>query len=123
MKPLSISGKGAKAMYNPYFQPYQPMDQLSQLRGQQQHSGGIVWVQGLEAAKSYMVAPGASVMLMDSESQTFYIKSTDPSGMPLPLRVFEYKERTSQQPVDYITRQEFDEFKKMIGGTKDEPAV
>lgn len=110
-------------MYNPYFQPYQPIDQLSQLRGQQQHSGGIVWVQGLEAAKSYMVAPGASVMLMDSESQTFYIKSTDPSGIPLPLRVFEYKERTSQQPVDYITRQEFEEFKKMIGGTKDEPAV
>ena len=33
-------------------------------------------------------------MLMDSENSTFYIKSTDASGMPLPLRVFDYTERT-----------------------------
>jgi nitrous oxide reductase accessory protein NosL len=33
-------------------------------------------------------------MLMDSEGERFYLKSADASGMPLPLRVFEYKERT-----------------------------
>ena len=32
-------------------------------------------------------------MLMDSETQTFYIKTADASGMPQPLRVFDYKER------------------------------
>ena len=34
---------------------------------------------------------------MDSESNSFYIKSCDASGMPLPLRIFDYKERTGQQ--------------------------
>jgi hypothetical protein len=33
---------------------------------------------------------------MDSENDVFYIKSTDSSGMPLPLRTFDYKERTAQ---------------------------
>ena len=32
---------------------------------------------------------------MDSESSTFYIKSTDASGMPQPLRIFDYTERTA----------------------------
>lgn len=103
-------------------------DRLTQLRqGQyqqqmtqpaQQNSGGILWVQGEEGAKGYLVAAGNSVMLMDSENSTFYIKSTDASGMPLPLRIFDYTERTmapkthsaaSQAPgVEYVTWQEFD---------------
>lgn len=90
-------------MYNPYLRP---------------QNNGINWVQGIEAAKSFMVAPNKSVLLMDSESQCFYIKTTDASGMPLPLRVFDYTERTQsapQAPVthfneqgDYITREEFE---------------
>ena len=58
---------------------------------------GILWVQGEAGAKSWAVAPGKSVMLMDSESNTFYIKSSDQSGMPMPLRIFDYTERTGQQ--------------------------
>ena len=64
-----------------------------------------------------MVAAGNSVLLMDSENSTFYIKSTDASGMPQPLRVFDYSERTAsqKQPThtaqkpkeEYVTRQEF----------------
>lgn len=57
-----------------------------------------IWVQGEEGAKAYMVAPGSSVMLMDSENTVFYLKSSDQSGMPLPLRIFDYTERTSNQP-------------------------
>ena len=122
--------------YNPYGYPMysQPMpDQLAQLRqgmGYQPPMMGqpttqtapatpsIIWVQGEEGAKAYMVAAGNSVLLMDSENSAFYIKSTDASGMPLPLRVFDYKERTTpakmpsqtaQHPgVEYITREEFD---------------
>lgn len=100
-------------------------DQLAQLRQaaypQQQpaqQSSPIIWVQGEEGAKAYMVAAGNSVLLMDSENSAFYIKSTDASGMPLPLRVFDYKERTTaakmppqtaQQPGgEFVTRAEFD---------------
>lgn len=80
-----------------------------------QQSNGINWVQGEAGAKSYNIAAGQSVMLMDSENNVFYIKSSDASGMPMPLRIFDYTERvqqkqTSTQPQtnEYITRKEFE---------------
>lgn len=80
---------------------------------QVQQSNGINWVQGEAGAKSYNIAAGQSVLLMDSESNVFYIKSSDISGMPLPLRIFDYTERkqkqeSPQQNNDYITRKEFE---------------
>ena len=76
------------------FQP-QMMQQQPQMT-QQVNDTGILWVQGEAGAKSWAVAPGKSVMLMDSESNTFYIKSSDNSGMPMPLSIFDYTERTNQ---------------------------
>ena len=83
----------------------------------------INWVQGEAGAKSYPVAPSQSVMLMDSENEVFYIKTVDASGMPLPLRIFDYKERNAQEKEveevpqidmsNYITREEFE---KRING-------
>ena len=73
----------------PMVQPVQQMQTPAQ-----QTNNGLVWVQGEAGAKSFLVAPGCTVMLMDSEGERFYLKSADASGMPLPLRVFEYKERT-----------------------------
>ena len=92
----------------------------------QQPQQGIVWVQGEAGAKSYMVGAGQSVLLMDSDESCFYIKTADASGMPLPLRVFDYKERNTQQANkentsehsfnnnNYVTREEFDDLKKLI---------
>ena len=71
-------------------------------RGQQ---SGLIWVQGEAGAKSYLVANGCSVLLMDSERQTFYIKSADASGMPS-LRVYDYTERAQAQTAEYATREE-----------------
>lgn len=81
------------AMYN-YGYPlsYQPMP--VQPAPQQ---NGINWVQGIAGAKAFMVAPGQTAFLMDSEGQTFYMKSADQSGMPT-LRVFDFQERTQQPP-------------------------
>lgn len=90
--------------YYPMGQPTAMPDQLAQLRQaaypQQQTSqqtAPIIWVQGEEAAKSYLCAPGNSVLLMDSEKSSFYIKTVDASGMPQPLRIFDYAERTAAQ--------------------------
>nr|DAR04974.1 MAG TPA: hypothetical protein [Caudoviricetes sp.] len=106
--------------YGGYQNPYYPApmpDNLAQLRQPAQQTApqsGVIWVQGEEAAKAYMVAAGNSVLLMDSEASTFYLKSTDQSGMPQPLRVFDYTERTQKQAPtlpqtqEYVTRQEFD---------------
>jgi len=89
------------------FQP-QMMQQQPQMT-QSVNDTGILWVQGEAGAKSWAVAPGKSVMLMDSESNTFYIKSSDNSGMPMPLRVFDYTERTQlTQPVNTIQHEQID---------------
>ena len=61
------------AYYNngyPYQQAYQPMQPMMN----QQNQGGIIWVQGEAAAKSYLVAPGATVQLWDSEEKVIYLK-------------------------------------------------
>ena len=80
----------------PYYPAYQqPMYQNQYMPSQNQH-GGLIWVQGIEAAKSYPVSAGQSVLLMDSESNAFFIKTADASGMPLPLRIFDYAERSAQ---------------------------
>lgn len=100
----------------PYMRQLAQMPQFQQFTAPQ--NNGIQWVQGEEAAKSFSVLPGKSVLLMDSESKCFYIKSVDVSGMPLPLRIFDYTERTQTAPAspttnatpnnDYITREEFE---------------
>lgn len=118
----------------PGYYPQPMQDQLAQLRSnpamaQQQQpmqtaqqpqatSNGILWCQGEESAKGWMVAPGNTVLLMDSDGSCFYLKSVDASGMPQPLRIFDYKERVTapktaheapQTPVvDYVTRADFD---------------
>lgn len=103
--------------FNSYFPTgYQPV-QMQQVQPQN-NTNSIIWVQGESGAKAYPVAPNMSVLLMDSESSTFYIKTTDNSGMPLPLRTFDYSERGQQSTekpqasaivdMDYITREEFE---------------
>lgn len=87
-----------------------------------QQQNGIIWVQGLEGAKSYMVTPGSTVLLMDSESRRFYIKSVDVSGMPAPIKAYEFQElaeQTQAQPHgDYVTREEFNRLEAKIEALK-----
>ena len=78
--------------YNTYNYPLQPAQMpVAPVQCQQ----GINWVQGIAGAKAFMVAPGQTAFLMDSEGQTFYMKSADQSGMPT-LRVFDFQERLQQ---------------------------
>ena len=96
---------GFPMTYQQMYPSYAYMAQQPQVVQQpqtQQNDNGILWVQGEAGAKSWAVAPGKSVMLMDSESNTFYIKSSDQSGMPMPLRIFDYTERTAQHSQNTI---------------------
>lgn len=117
---MALYNGGYPATYqNPYLvqqyaQPQQP-----------QQNGGLIWIQGEAAAKSYLVAPNTSVVLFDSESQTVYIKSADASGMPS-MKILDYTIRDAQskaqsQPIDapqYITRPEFDTLTEQINSLK-----
>ena len=74
---------------------------------------GIIWVQGEGGAKAYPVSAGSSVVLFDSEGDRFYIKTTDQSGMPQPLRAFDYIERSESDvgvldTSNFVTRSEFE---------------
>lgn len=42
----------------------------------------FAWVQGEAAAQAYQVAPGSTVMLMDSDRPILYMKSADSTGRP-----------------------------------------
>lgn len=107
--------------YNAPYGYYQPpmMDNLAQMRAQQQPAQqGMIWVQGEAAGKSYLVAPGNTVPLWDSERQTIYLKSVDNSGIPT-MRILDYTERTQSMPtaapgVDYVTRAEYDALAKKV---------
>jgi hypothetical protein len=107
---------GTQVMNTAMPQQQQPQQQL-----QVPQTNGINWVQGEAGAKSYALAPGQSVLLMDSENDVFYIKSSDNSGMPMPLRVFDYVERkpksetiVAQPTQNYVTREEFEKRLKEI---------
>lgn len=120
----------------PQFSPYPPLpqpypDRLVQLQNQYQQlvnapqiqpmatpqiNQGLLWVQGEAGAKSYLVAPNTTVLLMDSESSKFYLKSTDGAGMPS-LRTFEYTE-VSQNATQAPNRSDFNFDDKYV--TRDE---
>ena len=94
--------------YSQTYSTYPPQTEMNQ-----QSTNNIIWVQGEAGAKSYLlIGSNQSVLLMDSETNIFYIKSTDASGMPQPLRIFEYTERKQKQENnqtnEYITRKEFE---------------
>ena len=117
-------------MQTPSFNQQPMVQQVQQMpTPAPQTNNGLVWVQGEVAAKSYPVAPNCTVMLMDSEGERFYLKSADSSGMPLPLRVFEYTERINAHTGDFkggtsgfsemddrfVTREEFERRMASIG--------
>lgn len=113
--------------YIPQFYPQQDYSRAAYIpQTQNNPQNAITWVQGENAAKSYPIGAGQSILLMDSENPIMYIKSTDQSGMPLPLRVFDYKERIvtsvdnsqSEEKIEYVTKEEFnklrDDIKELI---------
>ena len=100
---------------------YYPQWQAPQAQQNPVQNNGLVWVQGEAGAKSYLVPANGTVLLMDSESDQFFLKSTDASGMPLPLRVFRYSEVVAQPKNEpkahveekvYVTKEEFEKFKR-----------
>jgi len=121
---------GAYVPQNYYQQQYYPNLQMPlqppqmPQNGVQSSSNGITWVLGENAAKSFPVGAGQTVVLMDREEPIMYMKSVDQSGMPLPLRIFDITERTSEKQSsnvtkevttnDYVSRKEFDEFRESV---------
>jgi len=110
---MALYNNPYQAQYNNPYMPYTPPVQNYP---QPQADTSIIWVQGESGAKAYPVQNGKSVVLFDSESEHFFIKTADQSGMPQPLRIFSYSETNENDmkapAIDtsqFVTRDEFEE--------------
>jgi len=124
--------------YYPAYNAYTPLNQAQNTYmapTQTTSDNGIKWVQGEAGARACAINPGTSAVLMDSERDVFYIKTTELSGMPRPLRIFEFKEITSESQestskigqTSFVTKDEFEQrlskleqLLKSTGGKKNE---
>ena len=107
-----------------YYTPQNPVQMPQSIS--QSSNNGVNWVRGGEnGANAYPVGAGQSVLLMDADDSVFYIKTVDQSGMPMPLRVFDYSERKSPVANDkatnpiietdkFVSRDEFENFKSEV---------
>lgn len=113
---------GFPASYQQYYPQYS-QQQFNSYQG----SSNIIWVQGLEAAKAYQIAPGVTLPLWDSDAQVIYLKSCDASGMPS-MKIIDYTIRT--EPVrkaqnalsptnsTVVTQQDLDALQNQIDALK-----
>ena len=53
----------------------------------QQTQNTFAWIQGEDAARSYPVVPGNTVVLIDSDKPIMYMKTADLSGRPQPMQI------------------------------------
>lgn len=121
------------------YNAYNAFPTQNPLPATQPTQNSLIWIQGEAAAKSYLVAPGNTVALWDSESQTVYLKSADASGMPS-MRILDYtiREDGAKTPeiaprTDFATKDDIvsiqsqiDEIRANMGnrkGGRHEPSV
>jgi len=76
---------GYNGYYGGVYQPssfYTPQVQQVPQTQPAQNGDNRIWVQGEVGAKAYLITPGSTVALWDSERQMIYIKSVTPNGVP-----------------------------------------
>ena len=122
---------GFPATYQPMFPQYisQPAPTTTQMP--QSQNSPMIWVQGINAAKSYLMAPNMTLPLWDSEAQTIFLKSTDASGMPT-MKILDYTIRQDAQTPqhniiadpapDYVTHVELTDLENRLVHKIDEMA-
>ena len=124
---------GANYSYNPYVNPYNAPYGGQQMQQQmyhpqmqqppqapQQASNGFVWVDNIQEALNYIVAPNCAVQLWDRNSPCVYLKTADAAGKPN-MQIFDLVERKQQTQTaaqsaeaDFVKRSEFDELRKVV---------
>lgn len=113
-----------QSYYNPQMTQNQPLQQTAPAQPNNAPSS-IIWINGINEAATYPVAPNNAVALWDSSAPTIYLKQADPSGKPT-IKIFDLVERT-QTPVetpkkeevklhDYATKNDLDGLKMAAEG-------
>ena len=106
---------------NPYMPQMYQNQYIPQQQAQQQNGFLAAWIQGGEQSMKSYTLTGANqrVYLFSTDENIFGVKSTDASGMPLPLEMFRYErisaEKLHEKPTEpqidvsgFVTREEFE---------------
>lgn len=87
--------------------------------GQQYPYIPLTFVNGIEGAKSYIVAPNQTVYLRDSDADIIYIKTADPQGRYI-LKSYNLVPVEQTKPSEYATIDALKDLEerltKLIGG-------
>lgn len=128
--------------YFPYNNYMDRVNKLVQMQNQlnqnypnyagQQSNNQIIFVQGETGAKAYQIPINSTVLLMSSEANEFFIKSTDQAGFPT-IKKYRFTEVTQTNTTEqeqqvktqnFVTREEFEALKneiKQLKEPKNEP--
>lgn len=111
--PYPLRYQPPQAPAQTYYQPMAPIPQ-------QQTPPGLIQVTGMEGAKAYPLAPNSVAALFDADRDVMYIKRTDAGGYPT-IAAYSFaplQETAPTKQPDYVTRQEFEEWKEMMANGK-----
>lgn len=106
-QPMQNNGYPQMNAYRNNYQP-QPQPQV-----QQTPQNAYYYVNGIEGAKAFQLPAGKSVLLMDTDSPIFYLKSANEIGQAT-LKAYRFEEITAQPTVqtNYVTREEVEDMIK-----------
>lgn len=77
-------------------------------RMQPNNTSNIMWTMGVEGAKAFPISPGKTVLLMDSETSKFYVKTMDINGYAT-LKTYTFTEEEIVAPqTNYVTKEELE---------------
>ena len=111
--PYPMQYQQPQAPVRSYYTPMAPIPQ-------QQTQAGLIQVTGLEGAKAYPLMPNAEIALFDAGRDVFYVKRTDAGGYPT-IAAYQFapmQEAPAQSAPEYVTREEFEEWKAMVTSKK-----
>ena len=108
---------------NPYFNPYSGMPRQYQPQQPAQPQTNIIFVNGLEDVKSRLQPCRSQMLYSDNDKNLVYLKAVDDTGH-FTVKVFDLVEHKEEQApeVSYLTREEFEEFKKSLTAKTEEGA-
>ena len=82
----------------------------------QQPQNTFAWIKGgEETANNYPLAPGNTIVLIDSDLSVMYIKSSDLSGRPQPMQIYHLVSKSEHEKIQngnnnkvYITQEDLE---------------
>lgn len=76
-------------------------------------SNQYFYVNGIEGARAFFVPANSSVLLLDSDSNMFYIKTSNSSGQSS-IKNYTYSEVDTNKNTKYVSREEFEQLKNIV---------